>query len=614
MAVAGLKRLRKLRSDGARFARLGRLLWPHARPHRGLFGGGLAVSAVVVLAHVAQPWPLKWIFDVLGGHSAPLAHHELQARLAIFTGVYVAIALGGAIAEYWQLLALNGLGNRVMAAFRHDLFRHVLRQPLAWHEKKEVGEMLTRVVSDTARLRRGVNGVLLKSVHTVAVFLATAGVLLWLNPSLAGVAALTGIAGLLLMGGTGRRILRAARKQREKEGRLAGVVEESLAGVRELQMNRPEASADPRFDRQNAKSLKEEQKVRRLEAKLFLKVSILLAASLCAVLYIGTKQVSDAVITGGDLVLFIHYLLALYRPFNVFAHQSARTGRTLACSERLVKILERVPAIHDEPDAVPAPTLRGDLAFENVTMRAPKRRRGSRKRILERVSFSIRTGERVAVIGPNGAGKSSLLLLVARLADPRSGRVVADGRDVRDYTIASYRRQLSSVQQEPAFFGLTVAENLALGMAEPDFERVKAAAARSSAIEVVERLPQRWETRMRRRGRLFSAGERQRLAVARALAKDGAVWLLDEPTAGLDTEASESITALLKDVTKGKTTFWVTHDPDLAMTLDRVLLLVKGKLRFNGSPQDLRTWLAENIKEAKTPSLRRYLEQLRAAA
>ena len=607
------RRWNALRRDARRFGRLGRLLRPHTAGHGRLAVAGAGASAGLLAAQLAQPWPLKWIFDLLGGNPAPFSSLPPEQALAAFAGIYLGIAVVAAGFEYAQLLLLASLGNRVIAGFRRTLFRHVLRLPLAWHEKKEVGELLTRVVSDTARLRRGVNGVLLRTVQTVALFAATSVILLWLNAPLALIAAATGGLGLLLMAGTGRRILRAARRQREREGRLAGVVEESLAGIRDLQLHRPGDTPDPRFERENAKSLKEEQKVRRLEGRLFLTVNVLLAFSLLAVLWLGARQVRADGITAGDLVLFVHYLLSLYRPFNVFAHQSARTGRTLACSERLVKILEREPAIADAPGALPAPRLAGEVAFEAVTLKAKRKRRGGRRRILQGVTFRVGAGERVAVVGPNGAGKSSLVLLLARLAEPRVGRIEIDGQDVRAFTIESLRAQISAVQQEPALFGLSVRENVALGAPAVDRAGVEAALRRARALELVERLPAGLDTRIRRRGRLFSAGERQRLAVARALARDGRIWLLDEPTSGLDAEAAESITALLREVTAGKTTFWVTHEPAIAMSLDKVLVLVKGRLRFAGTPAELRDWLGRKIPGVKAEALRRYYEQLQAA-
>lgn len=579
-----------------------------------MLGIGLGVTLALLAFQLAQPWPLKWIFDAFAHGETGGFATTTDAMLA-FTGAWLALAVGAAVAEYFQLLVLSGLGNRILRGFRDALYQHLLAQSLEFHEKREVGELLTRVVSDTSRLRRGLNGFLLKSVSTVLTFLATFAILLWLNPSLALVAAVTGLAGFVLMAGTGRRIVRAAKKQRAREGRVAAIVEEGLSAIREHQTWRTGEPLDPRFARSNQKSFKEEQKVRRLEASLFLRMNLLLGASVCAVLWLGSVQAAAGAITAGDLVLFMTYMLSLYKPFTNFAQQSARTGRLLACSDRLVKILEKEPSIRDLDGSAPAPRLAGVVAFENVTVRLRNKSGEKRRRVLSRVSFKVEPGERVAIVGPNGAGKSTLLRLLPRLVDPRSGRVVIDGHDVRDFTLASLRSQISTVHQEPVLFGLTIRENIALaapaGLTPEAFDAVL---ARANAAGIVKKLERKAETVVRRRGRGFSVGERQRLAVARALAREGSMWLLDEPTAGLDASATADLTQLLHEVTRGHTTFWVTHDPATARSLDRILLLVKGKLRYSGPPAGLGSWIESALPGVKKASLRRYYEQLKAAA
>lgn len=580
-----------------------------------MLAAGLASTFALLAFQLAQPWPLKWIFDVLAHDSRPAGFATEETALIAFTAAWVVIAIGAAGFEWVQLLVLTGLGNRVLRGFRASLHRHLLSQSLEFHEKREVGELLTRVVSDTARLRRGVNGVLLKGVHTVALFGATSAILLWLNPRLALVAAAVGIAGLAMMSGTGSRIVRAARRQRRREGRVAAVVEEGLSAIREYQTWRTGETADRRFERGNDKSFKEEQKVRRLEASLFLRTNLLLGAGVCAVLWLGAQQASAGEISAGDLVLFLTYMLSLYRPFNVFAHQSARTGRVLAVSDRLMRIMAKQPSIRDAEGAIEAAGLSGRVAFEGVTVRLRQRKGGRRRRILTRVSFAVEPGERIAVVGPNGAGKSTLLRLLPRLADPRSGHVLADGVDLRDYTLRSLRAGISSVQQEPVLFGLTVRENVALaapdGLDDAALERVL---ARAQALDLVNRLPEKAETVLRRRGRDLSVGERQRLAIARALARNGALWLLDEPTTGLDAATAGELTQLLLEVTGGRTTFWVTHDLGTAVKLDRILLLVKGKVGFFGPPGALPSWIDSALAGETRPAVRRYYEQLRSVA
>ena len=583
-----LRALHKL----AKSFRLGRRLAAELRPHAGGESGALAASillTVLVLSlRMAQPWPLKWVMDLLTGQGVRIA--GLEGSLELFVAAYLAASLAAALGDYGLQMTLVGVVNRVVYGFRRRLFHHVLRLPMAFHEKKEVGELLTRVVPDIARLRRGLAGLFLRGARSILLFGSTVAVLVWIDLALAAVVLAGGLAAGGIMLFRGRLILRAARKGRKREGKLASVVEENLQSIRELQTYRTECPPDPRFEKQHEKSLGSEQKLRRLEAGLFLMVESMLALSLCAVVWLGTLRVEEGRLTAGHLVLFISYLLNLYRPLTQFARQASQSGRTLACAERLLRLVEREPEIADRPGAVDAGALAGAVEFEGVSVHAPRRRRGGREAVLQDVSFRLEAGQRVAVVGPNGAGKSTVLRQVLRLADPNEGRVLLDGRDARDYTLGSLRGQVSAVYQEAALLGLSVGENIAIGRAGATLAEIERAAEKSGLVSLVAGLPDRYDTVVRRQGRLFSGGERQRLALARAVLRDGRIWLLDEPTGGLDAAASAQLEETLLEATRGRTTLWVTHELAIAGKLDRVLFLDQGKVRFFGPPEGFERW------------------------
>ena len=545
---------------------------------------GVLASLAVVLLHVARPWPLKWLVDALAGHRVPAwVPAGVSHAVPVVVALFLVLAAAGAAAEYTQVMLLNGLGNRVLFRFRSALFAHLVRQPLAYHESHDVGELLTRVVSDTSRLRRGINGLLVKVAQTLALFAATLGVVFWIAPVLGIVLAVAGLAALVAMRASGRRIAGAAKRQRKREGALAALVGSELAHVRELQLFGQAASRVMLgFARRNDRSLGQEQKVRRLAAGLTARVDLVIAVGVAVALGFGALQVGSGALTAGDLVLFLSYALALRHPFVGFAYQAARIGRTYACAERLARIAERVPAIVDAPLAEPAPRLIGALRFENVSLKAPRRVRGGRKWTLNGLDCELPAGQRVAILGGNGAGKSTLLRLVPRLADPASGRVLVGDRDLRDWTLASVRDQIGVVFQDVALPGLTVGEIIALGRPGASAEEVRAAAERARVHDFVMRLPQGYDTVIRRSGGLLSGGERRRLALACALLRDGAIWLLDEPTTALDDETSREIVEVLLDATRGRTTLWVTHDLEVAGRLDWVLVLDRGRAVFSG--------------------------------
>lgn len=604
---------RFLRQFG-RFRRLGALLWPYARAYKGLLALGVVLTGLYIGFQLAQPWPLKWVIDVISGKhtaSVPLGWiGNTGTKIAVLSGLYIILAVLSGLAEYGQTLLLAGIGNRILARFRIDLFSHVLKQSLAYHERRDIGEMLTRIVYDTSRLRQGVRNVLTRSIQTILLFVFKVAVLFLIDARLALILALMGIIALVLMRKPSRSIFKASRKQRRNEGRLASVVGENLVGIREFQAFSQGENLDERFTRQNAKSLKSEQKVRRLAAGLLFRTEVLLAVSICLIIWIGGRAVQEGHLSAGDLVLFFSYATGLFDPFRRFARQAAVTGRTLACGDRLIKIMAKEPVIEDSPDAVDLTRVRGDIAFENVTYKNKNRRRGGRKQILKDLSFQVGAGERLAVLGPNGAGKSSLIRLLLRFADPNEGHVVFDGRNIREYTLSSLRGQMSVVFQESVFFGLSVRDNIAMGRPEATIEEIRDAAGRAQIAGLIEKLSSGYETVIHRQGGLFSGGEKQKIAISRAILRNGGVWLLDEPTSALDAETSDVIMKVLLEATAARTTIWVTHDVRVLSRVDKVLFLDKGRAVFHGTPEGFRVWLREGAARPADPVTKEYLDHL----
>jgi ATP-binding cassette subfamily B protein len=575
------------------------MLEPHAKGEGLRFMAGVVLGIAVVALHVLRPWPLKWVLDYLAGsHGQSTAVHWIATSpiwaSTLLCLAFVLIASAEAAAEYGQVMVLNGLGNRVVFRFRAGIFEHLLRQPLRFHESRDVGELLTRVVYDTSRLRRGLNGFLIQVIQTLALFVATLLVLLWHNRTLGLALACGGAVALLAMGRRGRRIAKAAKKQRRKEGSLAALVGEELRGIRELQAFGFSGSAVlARFERRNLRSLEQEQKVRRLAAGLTFRVDAILAVTIALAVGLGIKAVGSGQLTAGDLWLFLSYAMSLRAPFTAFARETARVGRTYACAERLAKIADREPEIVDGLNTI-ADRLQGEFVFEDVSLKSPKQIRSGRKWTLEQLSCRLPPRKRIAIVGANGAGKSSLLRLALRLADPTSGRVLLDGRDLRDYQIAALRRQVSAVLQDSVLPGLSVRDNIAFGLPDMSMEAIERAARTALAHDFIERLPAGYDTKIRRGGDLLSGGERQLIAIARAVLRDGRIWLLDEPITGLDHVTSERLVDQLLGLTRDRTTLWITHDPQLVTRLDWVLALDRGKTAFSGSLGEYHTWLSSS--------------------
>ena len=465
---------------------------------------------------------------------------------------------------------------------------------LAYQERRGTGELLTRIIWDTGRVRRGVAGVLLRMYQNGLLFVATVAVLVWISPLLSLIILGCGLVAFLMMFLRTGLIHRAAKNVRKREGRLASVVEENLRGAKDVQTY--SGWNDPRFEDQNERSIRGEQKLVRLEASLLLRVELVMAVAVCAILWGGTRAIAAGQLTTGDLILFVHYALALYRPFNQFARQAAQTGKAAACAERLMKLMDRKPAVEDGPEAAPA--FAGKITFEGVADRAGQRARGGREWLLEGVDLNVEAGERVAVMGSNGAGKSTLFRMILRLKDPERGRILVDGRDIRGFTLDSLRSQFSVVHQDAVLLGLSIRDNIRMGAPKASDEEVMKAVDAAGVGTFVRALPKGVDTIVRG-ARIFSSGERQRLTLARAILAPGKVWLLDEPTAALDRPGE--LEERLLDLTRDRTTLWITHDSRTALKMDRVLVLVQGKVRFFGTAGAFREFLTTSEDEMAVP-------------
>jgi ATP-binding cassette subfamily B protein len=311
--------------------------------------------------------------------------------------------------------------------------------------------------------------------------------------------------------------------------------------------------------------------------------------SIAAALLLGAWSVLDGARTHGDLVLFLSYALSLRGPAVDFAWSSSRLGRTLACASRLERLMLAEAPSRGASVGAPVAPLQHALHFDSVALRSHKKLRHGRKWLVDDLSCTIPAGRRVAVFGENGAGKSTLLSLVLRLTEPTRGAVSWDDVPLSTLDVAALRAECSVVLQQSVLPGLSVRDNIALGNPSASEAEVLAAASAAGVDAVVASLPAGYDTVIRRGGDLLSGGERQRIAIARALLRNGSLWLLDEPLTGLDDDAAAAITAVLFARTAGRTTLWITHDPVLARQCDWILELDRGALRYSGPAAGWRT-------------------------
>jgi len=369
----------------------------------------------------------------------------------------------------------------------------------------------------------------------------------------------------------GQKIRRAVRRSRDREGALSGSAADALGALAAVQAYDAEAAVDERFGRENRSALRSGLKASRLEAVLTRSLDLLAAVGVAVTLAVGVWRVQAGTLTAGGLLVFLAYQRTLYKPIRQFAKVLSRAAKAGACGDRVIEILETPVEIVDRPDAAPAPTLRGDIRFEEVTVRYP---RGGYA--LRAANFSVPAGSTLVVRGPSGAGKSTLVSLLPRLLDPSEGRVLIDGCDTRSWTIGSLRAQIAMVFQDAHLLSGTIRQNVAMGNPDAPPEAIELAVRDAGLWQFIRSLPDGLDTLVGERGSQLSGGERQRIAIARAAIRRAPILVLDEPFAHLDRTTRAEVQQALRVLTRGRTVILVTHDAEAGLQADLELRLEGG--------------------------------------
>jgi ABC-type multidrug transport system fused ATPase/permease subunit len=582
---------RKRRQELLAYARTATRFAPFILPRRRRLGLILALGLAYTAVGLLEPWFLKLIFDNvlldrpltgIGRLLAPLASSRLSLLNAIIAGLVLTAVIRG-IVYYYQRLLTSRVGQQIAADIRLDLYSHLQRLSFGFHERRRTGDMLARLTTDVRVLRDIFISLPLSIASEVFLVVGMVVVMALLDWRLTLVAlAVLPVLGLLLRNYQSP-MKGAARRQREREGQIASLATETLGAIKVVQGFRREDYEIERFKTQNKGSLRSGLRAARLEARLRWSSEVAVAIVMAAVLSVAVRRVLDGALSPGDLLVFVAYLRAFNRPLRRVSGMAQRAAHGSAAGDRVLEMLALVPAIVDRPNAVDAPRFEGHIEFHNATFA----HKPGRPAAVRTVSLSIAAGERVALIGPTGAGKSTLASLVPRFYDVQDGRVTIDGRDVRDFTLESLRRQIGFVFQEPVLFSTTIAENIAYGRPDATRQHIEDAARQAGIHDIIAALPDGYETVLGERGGTISGGQRQCVAIARAIVRDARIVILDEPTAGLDNQSAAIVVRALDRLMEGRTVLFISHQLFSVRHFDRVIVIRDGEVVEQGPHEEL---------------------------
>jgi len=559
----------------------------YLRPVRGLLALGLSTSLVQAVLQWIAPWPLKVVFDsVLASHPLPVMFAWLPAapgsRLILLTGFTIAVALAVAATDYLANRWVAEAGQQVVAAIRADLFSHMQRQSLAFHQQRRTGDLMSRLDGDTQDIQSltvDVLPTLVNNVITLAGFCVIMLAVNWLLGlvSLVAVPVLYGLVRHYL-----RQIKVAQRSALAAQGESAGVAQEVLSALPVVQANGAEERESARFGEANGRALRSGLLAVIHQSAFTPLVALTMSVTTALIVYVGARSVLAGHLTPGDVLLFSAYLRGMYTPVRQLAKLAGSAGRGQAAAERVAEILDTDEAIPVAPRPRRLVRAAGAITLDSVSLSYP-----DRDGALEGVSLEFAAGRRHAIVGRTGSGKSTILRLIPRLVDPDRGAVRLDGVDIKSIGLADLRRQISLVPQEPYLFRSTVWENICYGLPAASRPAAIQAAKAAGVHQVIESLPDGYDTVVAERGGSLSGGQRQCIALARAVARPAPILLFDEPTTGLDVEIVSILLAALDRVCEGRTAIVVSHELPAVRDADSIAVLDRGRLVERGTHQQL---------------------------
>jgi ABC-type multidrug transport system fused ATPase/permease subunit len=589
------------RTRGSRFGdsrRVFRLLVRFARGQRKAYVLAFGMLLFEAATAVFEPWPLAYLIDFLKGDKPALltgrAHllgaGPRTATIAVLTGGIVALAAVNSYGDSMAEVYLARGGRKLGYNLRVALFTHLEKLSLAFHNQRRTGDVLTRVTSDVTAVEEFITESVSDLTGSILVITGTLAFLAWKSPEVLVLAVVIVPVLALVSGGFTGRIKAAAKQQRAREGELASHAQEMLTLIGVIQTYGRGPYERERFARLSDRAMQSALRAARLEAGFSWVVSVAQALCIVGVVWVGVWLIDRTVSTVGDVVLYILLISNMFKPTKRIIKEWNTIGKVFASVERIEELLDREPTVRDEPGAVEAPPLRGQIEFRDVSFAyqlEPGPDGQGPNLALEDLSFTVRPGQTVALVGHSGAGKSTIAQLLPRLYDPHSGQVLLDGHDAREFTLASLRSQITMVLQETVLFTGTVAENIAYGRPDATQEEVVEAARRANADEFIQRLPDGYRTELNERGANLSGGQRQRLAIARSFIRQTPILILDEPTTGLDAESTQLVLDALHKLVEGKTAVVISHDLNLIRSADAILVMSAGQVVQQGTHAEL---------------------------
>ncbi|MDQ3120317.1 MAG: ABC transporter ATP-binding protein/permease [Verrucomicrobiota bacterium] len=569
-----------------------RRLFQYVKPYKVRFGIGLgfgfAYGAINGLLPIVLAKVMAFVFQ---GGAAPMTPRALMQGSSQFDAgpkidslVVLCLAIPGvmmarSLCSYLNSYYMAWVGNKVLTDIRTQLFQKILSHSMDFFNRSRSGFLMSRITNDTRMMQMALSNIGSDLFKMPVAILVGVAVLLYLDWKFTIVTLFLFPLCIIPISIYGRKARRAAKMEQEDMGQMVVTMQETFAGIRVIKSFAREEHQEKIFRHSNKLQFDNSIRIVRAMESVGPMVETIAAIGVgLALLYVYFMQVSAARFLALNMGIFL-----LYEPLKVLSKIQIIMERSIQATTEIFAILDSKPSVVDAPDAIELPFSSGRIDLKNVSFRYA----GGRTDAVHDVSLAVEAGKTYALVGSSGAGKSTILSLLLRLYDPTNGEIRIDGRDIREVTQKSLRKQVGLVTQETFLFHDTIFSNIQFGRLKATRDEVYAAAQAAFAHDFIMAQPQGYETVIGDKGCLLSGGQQQRLAIARALLKNAPILLLDEATSALDSESEKQIQIALENLSAGRTVIAIAHRLSTILSADQIVVMEEGHIKEIGTHAEL---------------------------
>jgi subfamily B ATP-binding cassette protein MsbA len=508
-----------------------------------------------------------------------ISENELVKFLPILVLVVI---FGKGLFTFLSSFLMKGVGHRVLKRLRDDLYRHLLYQSSSFYDRTSTGELMTRLTNDVDKIHQAISGSMSDFIEEIFILLALLVGVFIIDFRLAVVSFIVTPLAIIPLAAFSRQLKKKSMVGQRKMAQIYRLIHETITGNKIVKAFTSEEFETKKFLKATASYFKTSMKLAWIGSLSSPFMEFIGGVVGAFILYVGSRRIAQGAISPGDFGSFVMAIFMMYTPINRLNRANNVIQQAVASHERIKEILRSLPQIQDPPDAYPLPPVKGKVRFKNVSFCYNE----SWPTLVD-ISFEVEANKTVAFVGLSGAGKTTIINLLSRFYDATSGEITIDGINIRDVTLSSLRAQIGLVTQDVILFDDTVRNNIAYGLDSISEGEIIEAAKAAKAHEFIMALPQQYDTRIGEKGGLLSSGQRQRLAIARALLKNPPILILDEATSALDTESERLIQIALDNAMKDRTTLVIAHRISTIRNADNIFVIDNGRIVETGTHDEL---------------------------